>query len=151
MLEQAIGPYEDFLLDTCEIDRGGVSYSIDTVAFLMEKYHITEKMGFVLGDDLIASFHEWKDARRLADKVDLIVAHRKYEKRRAFRYPHTYIDNTALPISSSDIRRRIREGRSARFFLPESVWRYIQDNHIYSVAARIEDRGSVDLQEREAE
>jgi nicotinate-nucleotide adenylyltransferase len=46
-------------------------------------------------------------------------------------YPHRVITNTVLPISSSEIRRRIREGRAVRYLLPDAVLAYIRDNNLY--------------------
>jgi nicotinate-nucleotide adenylyltransferase len=97
----------------------------------MEKHRIEGKPGFILGDDLIEGFTSWKNAGELAHIVDLIVAHRKYKKRRHFSFPHRYIDNLMLPISSSDIRSRIRNNEAVRFLMPDGVWSYIEDNGLY--------------------
>ena len=67
-----------FTVDSCEIDRGGVSYTFDTVSWLEEKYSGTldGKIGLVLGDDLLPGFHLWYRAADLAEKCDLILARR---------------------------------------------------------------------------
>src|SRR5574337_539612 len=49
-------------------------------------------------------------AHRLAEMVELIVAHRSTERTLEFAYPHRYIDNALLPITSTEIRRRIAGG-----------------------------------------
>ena len=132
MLQRALHPYGCFAADPCEIERGGVSYSIETVRHLKERYGVEGKLGFIIGDDLIAGFDNWKDAGKLAREVDLIVAHRASTSERRFEYPHRYIDNIILAVSSSQIRSRIRTGRTARFLLPNTVWEYIQERRLYT-------------------
>jgi nicotinate-nucleotide adenylyltransferase len=131
MLRLAIGDCPQFLVDAVEIERGGPSYSIETVAGLIPRHGIEGKPGFVIGDDLVAGFPTWKEVDRLADLVDLIVARRTLAGPVQLAYPHRTVMNTALPISSSEIRRRINEGRSARFLLPDRVLAYIRDNSLY--------------------
>ena len=69
---------ERFEAESCEIDRGGVSYTWDTVAFLEEKYAgvLEGKIGLILGDDLLPGFRLWKHAEELARKCRLILARR---------------------------------------------------------------------------
>jgi nicotinate-nucleotide adenylyltransferase len=121
----------EFVVDSCEIERGGISYTIDTVRELQERYGFTGKPGLVIGDDLVNGLHEWKDWEELMEMVDLIIAHRSYEERVSCSVAHTYVDNLVLPISSSDIRRRVREGGAFRYLLPETVYAYILENRIY--------------------
>ena len=120
-----------FFLDDCEMRRGGVSYTILTVQDIYERRPIDGKLGFVIGDDLISGFHLWKDASALAEKVDLIVAHRESVEEIPFAFPHRYISNLLLPISSSDIRRRVKEGLAFRFLVPEAVFTYINSHKLY--------------------
>jgi len=131
MLRMAIKEIPHFTVDTCEIDRGGISYTIDTVRLLSAKYSVDEKPGLIIGDDLLDGFSKWKDPGRLSGLTTLIVAHRYYTSKRPFPYPHQYIDNVTFPLSSSDIRNRIREEKSVRYLLPDAVWKYIKKNHLY--------------------
>ena len=119
-------------LEDCEIKRGGVSYSIDTVKEMKEKYELNEKPGLVVGDDLIKDFHMWKDYASLLEEVQLIVAHRRYKREIEVPYPHCYLDNTVIPISSSTIREHIKKGLAFRFLIPERVYTFIQTNNLYS-------------------
>ena len=133
MLGLAISHHPEFIVDTCEIDRGGVSYSVDTVKYLKKKYAIIGKPGFLIGDDLIDGFISWKNAERLSTEVHLIVVHRRSLKRMSFEYPHSYMDNPVFPISSTDIRQRISANGGIRFLLPEAVWQFIRENKLYGV------------------
>lgn len=131
MLERATEG-SDIIVDSCEIERGGVSYTYETVLHLEEKYQISAKPGLVVGDDLIEGLHRWKKWDQLKDMVDLIVAHRIYETQIPCDYEHTYIDNIILPISSSGIRERIKDGRTFRYLVPESVYQFIQQKGMYA-------------------
>ncbi len=131
MLRIALDPYSNFRVEDCEIQRRGRSYTIDTIVELEKKYNWVERPGFIIGDDLATTFHTWKESEKLVDLVDLIVVHRLYRERVRLGYRHTYVDNFMLPISSSEIRKRIREKRTVKFLLPDDVLNYIIENELY--------------------
>ena len=131
MLQKAVEGCPEFVVAESEIKRGGPSYSIDTVDELVHRFSIEGKPGFLIGDDLAAGFPSWKDADRLARIVDLYVARRTLAGGPPLEYPHHVVPNMILPISSSEIRQRISEGRSARFLIPEAVWEYIKVHKLY--------------------
>ncbi len=131
MVRLAIGDRNNIQLEACEILRGGVSYSIDTVNCVLQCYDLDDKPGLVIGDDLFQGFDTWKDARVLGQKADLIVAHRLFNHKLDFPYPHTYLNNKILPLSSSEIRERIRYGKPWRSLVPEGVYHYINDQKLY--------------------
>lgn len=149
MLKLATADAPFLEVEDCEIERGGVSYTIDTVAYLEEKYRgrLQGKIALVIGDDLVALFDTWKDAPLLAERTDVIVARRPAElgpvnggsadggsatgKPAAFPYRHTALDNALLPISSSGIREAIRLGKSWRYLVPDGVYRYIVEHTLY--------------------
>jgi nicotinate-nucleotide adenylyltransferase len=131
MLRLAVQDNPRFTVDTGDIDRGGPSYSIDSVTSLIPRHGIEGRPGYLIGDDLAAGFPSWKNVDALVAIVDLIVARRTGEARPSLAYPHRVVDNAVLPISSSDIRRRIREGRAVRYLLPDSVLAYIRDHALY--------------------
>jgi nicotinate-nucleotide adenylyltransferase len=133
MVNLAVEGLDWITVDDCEIERGGVSYSIDTIRHFENTYSWKEKPGFVIGDDLVADFHHWKEYETLLNKVVIIVAHRMYKEKVNVPFPHHYIDNVLIPISSSEIRDRIREGNAYRFLLPEKVYEHIRANNLYVV------------------
>jgi len=73
MVKLAIQGNPDFLYEDVEFKRGGVSYTIDTIRFLYDKYKFEGKPGFLLGSDLIGDIGAWKDIRELANLVEFIV------------------------------------------------------------------------------
>ena len=147
-----------FETETCEFDRGGVSYTSDTLEFLTDKYkaQLEGKLAFVMGDEVAAEFDKWRNPEKVSELADLIVVHRypdigaieqtlykntpsgdykgdfavKFDPD-TFKYPHIYIENPMLPVSSTDIRSRIAEGKSFRYLVPPAVYEYIKKNGLY--------------------
>jgi nicotinate-nucleotide adenylyltransferase len=138
MLELAVADYGDFVVDDCELRRGGTSYTIDTVRELSQSYPIEGKPGLIIGDDLVEDFKSWRDVERLVELVELVIAHRRSRKDIAFDYPCRYIDNSLFPISSSQIREALYAGdpvsgeRSVSRWLPAPVFDYIQRHGLYA-------------------
>jgi nicotinate-nucleotide adenylyltransferase len=138
MLQLATAEYPDFVVDDCELRRGGTSYSIDTVRELSGVYPIEGKPGLIIGDDLVEDFNSWRNVERLVELVDLIIAHRQSEEKIKIDYPCRYIDNSLFPISSSQIRQALKSrgfsagGKAVRNWLPPQVADYIQRHDLYS-------------------
>ena len=131
MLKLAVDPYPQFLVDTCELERGGKSFSIDTLEYIIKSYRLKEKPGFVIGDDLAITFKTWKEPERIAEKSNLIVVHRFFKEEVKFNYNHLYVNNMMLPLSSSEIRQRVRNGKSIKFLVQEEVREYIEKYNLY--------------------
>lgn len=103
MLKLAVENIDYIDVELCEIERGGVNYTFDTVTFLMEKYHSflcenekegkPSKIGVILGTDLFSTFHLWHRAKELSEIADLILAHRmrkeNFKGEKAFSKPAT--------------------------------------------------------------
>jgi nicotinate-nucleotide adenylyltransferase len=132
MLALALDGHAPFLVEDCEIRRGGPSYAIDTVEELMARHGSPEKPGLLIGDDLTAGFASWRQAERLAGLVDLIVVRRSMGPVTGFPFPHRSVENPVLGVSSSDIRRRTAQGCSIRFLVPEGVREYIERFGLYA-------------------
>ena len=147
-----------FELEPCEVERGGISYTSDTLEFLTKKYEgkISEKLAFVMGDEVAAEFHKWRNPNRISELADLIIVHRYPDVKaletslysnkptgdykgdfsvkfnlEPFKYPCIYVESPMLPVSSTDIRRRISEGKSFRYLVPPAVFDYIIENKLY--------------------
>lgn len=132
MLRLAVAGRDGLLVDDVELVRGGLSRTVDTVEELVPRYGITGRPGLVIGDDLAAGFPAWKDAERLAGMVDLILARRTGERHAAFPWPHRVVMNPLIPVCSSDIRRRVAEGRSISSLTPDPVIAYIAAHRLYA-------------------
>lgn len=155
MVRAAVKDDPRFEVEPCEIERGGISYTWDTVCFLEEKYKsiLEGKIGVVFGEDLISDYDKWEHSAELAEKADLILALRpkskkekkkfenapteKYGKnpmhvtRETFPYPHKTVENPKIELSSSEIRRKIAENGAWRYLVSEGVFEYILERKLY--------------------
>jgi len=118
-------------VDTCEIRRGGTSYTIDSVRELKESCGWSEPPGLLLGDDLSAGFSRWKEPEALSREARLILASRLETSAGTFPYPHERLNNRILNVSSTEVRRALREGDAVRYLLPPGVWEYIRREGLY--------------------
>ncbi len=150
-----------FELETCEVDRGGISYTIDTLKYLYKKYegHLTGKPALLMGEEIAAQFHKWKCADEVAELADITVVPRypdifgqKFETyvqslnkptghftadfsekfdKKTFKYPCRVLEIPILPISSTEIRARIAAGRAYKYLVPKPVFEYIEKETLY--------------------
>lgn len=158
MLRAATENDERFEVETCEIDRGGLSYTIDTVKYLYEKYagSLEGKIGLIMGQEIAGEFYKWKGADELAKLTTIIIAHRKldtggvdttaFENKSAgnytgdvvsddvfenFSYDFINLENQVLPVSSTEIRTRVATNKAWKYLVPQSVFEYICEGKIY--------------------
>ena len=164
MIEAAIAGNPKFEIEPCEIQRGGISYTIDTVKFLKEKYRgaISGKIGLILGQEIAAEFGKWKSPNEVAGFCDIIIATRQNmsgEKMRpspfgnkprgdyvgginaqgefmgidkdSFKWDFIPLKNMIMPLTSTEIRNRIAQGKSWRYLVPPAVYEYIVANRLY--------------------
>ncbi len=139
MLRLAINGRDAFEVETYEIDRKGVSYTYDTVQYLEERLPVDGRLGLIIGEDLVEDFHTWKNVDELIERVDLIVATREVDgDGPAGKDPCNIlaqcqrIDNSPLPVASSEIRKRVAQGRAFRYLVPELVYGYIVQHGLYT-------------------
>ncbi len=126
-----------------EIDRPGVTYTVDTLLALREHYPENVRLFFITGADAILDLITWRDAPRMAELATFIAATRpgyniEQARRRieASRLPFDvrYIEIPALAISSTNIRDRVAAGKSVRYLTNESVIGYIRKHGLYNAA-----------------
>ncbi|MBE0478845.1 nicotinate-nucleotide adenylyltransferase [Candidatus Aerophobetes bacterium] len=128
---------EYFSASAIEIERGGESYTKDTLLELKKIYGEKTKMHFITGGDAIAEISTWHRTEDLPKLAKFIAASRPgyildWEKIDAhFRKATSLIEIPALAISSTEIRRRIREGKTIKYLVPEVVEKYIYKNRLY--------------------
>jgi nicotinate-nucleotide adenylyltransferase len=145
-----ISPYQDrfemtllaiqgnpaFEVESLEAERPGASYSVDTVKMMKARY---QELAFLMGADQLLEIRSWKDPRELFDLCrvivfdrpgfDLSALERMGPEVRALNYLKA---RTGLyPVSSSDIRGKIRAGKSVRYLVPEAVHEYLLTRRLY--------------------
>lgn len=132
----------DFAVSRLEVDRPGVTYTVDTMLELRATYGPETDLFFITGADAILDILTWKDSERLAGTCTLIAATRPgYDLARLSMQPGAdafsieLMEVPALAISSTDIRTRIAARRPVRYLLPEAVSTYIRKNRLYEGAA----------------
>lgn len=128
---------ERFLVESYEIEKGGLSYTIDTMDHLYEKYpEIEGEIGLIVGDDLIDGLPLWHKADELVKRIDFIVVTRESdgisEMQEKMSYDATYCVVPSIGISSTMIRTRFHEGVDSRYLLPDKVYRFIKENKLYA-------------------
>lgn len=133
-------PPLELLSDPCEIERGGVSYTYDTVKHLYLKYSIKGRLGLVMGDDLLASLDKWHEYDAMKELVSFVVIRRDREATPFHDHAVDleYIDNALVEDSSTAIREACAslEGdedlpRNIRSLMTEEVAAYVQQNRLY--------------------
>ena len=125
-----IGDYR-FAIDICEIRREGVSYTINTLEDIIERYLPDGKPALIIGDDLAADFLRWRDSGKILKLADIVIAHRVDSAVINYPFANTYIENEILDVSSHEIRRRIGEGGDWRQYVPSGAAAIINDRKLY--------------------
>ncbi len=129
MLELAVSDNPAFAVEPWELQQGGVSFTIDTVRHLSERYRYP--LGLIVGDDLVDTFDQWRSADELIRSTNIIVARRDNRRLPQLLSTATALDNSALAVSSSMIRERIGRRAAFRYLVPDSVYAYIQEHTLY--------------------
>jgi nicotinate-nucleotide adenylyltransferase len=156
MVELAVAGVPGFRVSTVELERGGVSYSVDTLRAVRTEVGDAARIVFVVGYDAFRDFHTWKEHAAIFGLCDVVVVTRPpapatlareeiplaaretfwYDSdSEVFRHPSGHVLKlqriTALDISAASIRTRLAGGRSIRFLVPPSVAEYIVAHRLY--------------------
>ncbi|KXG74626.1 putative nicotinate-nucleotide adenylyltransferase [Fervidicola ferrireducens] len=131
-----------FEVSRIEIERKGYSYTVDTLNQLVEIYGKDTSLFFISGADAVLDILTWKNIKGVLDVCTFIAATRpgypikklkdKLEEIKKLYGKDVYLlEVTAIAISSTEIRRRVKEGRSIKYLVPEGVEEYILKNGLY--------------------
>ncbi len=121
-----------FRVSNIEFSMPQPSYTIDTLAWLGEK-HPSREFVLIAGSDILPSFHKWKNFEVLLEHYRIYLYPRPgTEVSRFDNHPSIHrVEAPLLTISSSFIRESIRSGKNMRYYLPEKVWKYIDEMRFY--------------------
>ena len=141
MVRLALGGKPYFKLATMEIDRPGPSYTVDTITELQSKFGAGGELFFILGQDNLAQFPQWREPSRLVKMCRLVAVPRP-----GYSLPDINSLEAALPglsrslilldkpeidIDATEIRKRVAQGLSIRHLVPEPVDEYIRKHKLY--------------------
>ena len=129
MAELAVEGCPYFNVLDWEIKRGGISYTVDTLYQLKAAYP-EEDLFVIIGSDLANNFHAWKDYRKVQALSKIVVARRKSIPLKSSK-GFIVIDIINVEITSSLVRKYVKEGLSVRYLLPHKVFDYIEENKLY--------------------
>ena len=131
MTELAIADNTSFEVSTFELDSKKKSYSIDTLKSFRDTYGEDAQLFFITGSDLLKDLFSWKNVNEIFKMSKFIVANRPgYPVKDVPKEAETVVI-TPIEVSSEDIRKRLREGRSIRYLVPEKVRTYIIKHGLY--------------------
>jgi nicotinate-nucleotide adenylyltransferase len=154
MVKLAIQSQPKLVLDTCELDRQGTSYTIETLHLLRTRFP-GQALCLMMGQDSYQKLPTWHRWRELMDDCHLLVVHRADKENTLALHPEhvgKLIDIATAPqafaaqenglisflaeappdISSTRIREQLSQGEdAARKLIPPLVWQYIQENRLY--------------------
>lgn len=135
MIELAINKRPEFQIFDHEADPETTSYSVDTVrTFLESRPECRGNLYFIIGEDNLKTLNTWKEPEELSRLCRIVVARRPDSGKNfvpnGIDQPLS-VETPVLDISSSMVRRRIREGKSIKFLVPEPVEKYIYQNQLF--------------------
>ncbi|MGH7651522.1 MAG: nicotinate-nucleotide adenylyltransferase [Gemmatimonadaceae bacterium] len=133
MVRLAVADDAHYTVDEAEINRKGLSYTVDTLEHLAGRYPGAE-LFFLLGQDALTGFRQWRNPARILELATLALMMRSDaadvgEWRKAERLE--LVSTRRVDVSSTEVRRRLRDNKSIRGFVPESVERFIEARGLY--------------------
>lgn len=141
MVRLAVAAQTHFRLSTMEIDRAGLSYTVDTITQLQAELGVGAELFFILGWDNLAQLPQWREPARLIEMCHLVAVPRP-----GYALPDLDSLEAALPglsrslvvldkpevdISATEIRKRVALGLSIGHLVPEPVDEYIRQHKLY--------------------
>lgn len=131
LVQLAIEDNPNFRATDIEFRMPKPSYTIDTLVYLNEKYP-QHTFSLIMGEDNIAQIDNWKNGDIIKRDYTIYVYKREIENQQDYNEDKIKVlDFPYLDISATYIRTLIKEKKSAKYLLPENVWKYIEDYKFY--------------------
>jgi nicotinate-nucleotide adenylyltransferase len=142
MVSLAIATNPAFILSLIEVKRPGPTYTVDTIEQLSGEVGYVAGLFLLLGWDSVADLPSWKAPYRISKMARIVAFPRpgsakpdpaEMEKvMPGIAERIEYIDEPYLSVSSTCIRQRVREGKSVRYLVPDTVGQYIVEHNLYT-------------------
>ncbi|MDC7243839.1 MAG: nicotinate (nicotinamide) nucleotide adenylyltransferase [Sphaerochaetaceae bacterium] len=121
----------EIIVETCELDRGGFSYTLETVDYIYKKYNIDNKLGLLMGDDLVPSLSKWYKFDILKEKVKFIICRRNNDNLEIKNLNYEIVNNVIFEDASSTIRALIKENKEISSLVSKGVLNYVESHELY--------------------
>lgn len=131
MVRLAIEDNPAFEISTYEVDSKKKSYSIDTLKEFRKIYGDEAQLCFITGSDSLKDIFSWKNINDIFKISKFIVANRPGYPLKDIPKEADTVVITPIEVSSEDIRKRLKEGRSIRYLVSEKVRKYILEHNLY--------------------
>jgi nicotinate-nucleotide adenylyltransferase len=143
MVRAMVGDDSRFSVDPIEIDRAGLSYTVDTLAEY-ERRHPRSERFFIVGADTVGAFGKWREPGRVLRLARLVVLRRASDgaedaplsalqslMTEPGSQPPLELETRRVDVSSTEVRARVRAGQSIRGFVPDAIAAYIERAGLY--------------------
>lgn len=142
MISLSIESNKYFNLSDIEINREGITYTIDTIKTL-KAYYKKDEIFFIIGSDILFQIEKWKDFDHLIEIVRFALISRPSDNnieatnklkdlKEKYKINIIEVEAPLIDISSTEIRNRVKEGLSIKYLVPELVNNYIIEHNLYS-------------------
>lgn len=123
-----------FSVSRVDVDRGGPTYTVDTLRELRDQYGEKTELFFITGADALSKILSWKDADQLFELAHFVGVTRPGFMLTDAHLPADVVSLVQVPamaISSTDCRRRVAAGQPVWYLVPDGVVQYITKRHLY--------------------
>ncbi len=129
MVEEAIKENQMFDIEKIEIERGGKSYTFDTMKQLTQLHPDTEYY-FIIGGDMVNDLSNWYRIDELTNLTQFVGIRRPGFPVES-RYPLLWVDVPQIDVSSTSLRNKISRGCTVQYLVPDAVMQYINREGLY--------------------
>jgi nicotinate-nucleotide adenylyltransferase len=130
-----------FRVSTLEVEREGPTYTVDTVEEMRQELGEGAELFFILGMDSLKDFHRWKEPARILELCTVAAmvrpGHGDFQRESLLAISPAalvrvcFLDSPQVEISGTEIRRRVAQGLSIRYMVPDAVEEYIRRHKLY--------------------
>ena len=134
MTKLALEGNRSFTVSDIEIKKGGLSYTVDTLRELKNRYPRSQ-IYFLTGSDVVDELNTWKEPEKIYKLAKVVIATRpgfdEFDPENRFAKKSIMVEITGLDISSSKIREKVKKRRSIKYLVPLKVEEYIRKERLY--------------------
>lgn len=135
MVRLALKDHDHFAVSLYELERGGKSYTVDTLQGLKEELSPGAELFLIIGADNAVDMRSWYHPEAVLDMAQVLVAERPgFERDRidpVLKEKMQFVQTPLLEISSTAIRRRVQLQQPIRYWVPDAVAHYIFSHNLY--------------------